>query len=103
MVLHLKYDLTENLSLNGDGRLFPSYFFLGHRENANIGGFFFSLIDLGIKRRVVSALSRFGPGRFDPSRFGPGSFRPILVGRFGQIFYKLMLVTYGKINIYEAT
>ena len=32
---------------------------------------------------VISALSRFGPGLFQP-----GSFRPVLVGRFGLIFFR---------------
>ena len=35
----------------------------------------------------------FRPGRFGPVRFGPGSFRPILVGRFGLIFFNHRLVT----------
>ena len=42
---------------------------------------------------VVSALCRFGPGRFGLSRFGPESFRPLLVGRFGLIFSNPRLVT----------
>ena len=48
--------------------------------------------------RVVSAQRRFSPESFwpglfrpesfQPGSFGPGSFRPILVGRFGPIFFK---------------
>ena len=44
--------------------------------------------------RVVSALSRFGPGLFRP-----GSFRPNLVGRFGLFFFStIRLVTEGQLN-----
>ena len=37
--------------------------------------------------RVVSALSRFGPGSFRPGSFRPGSFRPWVVSaQFGGSF-----------------
>ena len=44
--------------------------------------------------RVVSALSRFGPGSFRPGSFRPGSFRPWVVsayfgGSFRPIFSQL--------------
>ena len=45
--------------------------------------------------RVVSALGRFGLGRF-----GPGSFRPSLVGRFGQFFSTIRLITEGQLNTF---
>ena len=46
------------------------------------GRLYFALVPV-VWSRVVSALSRFGPGSFRP-----GSFRPNLVGRFGLIFSK---------------
>ena len=52
-------------------------------------------------------------GGFGPELFRPGSFRPeffwpwvlsaLFVGCFGLILSNPRLVTYGKINIYEAT
>ena len=58
------------------------------------------------RQRVVSALSRFGPGSFRPGSFrpwsirpwGPGSFRPNSVGRFGLFFSAISLVTEGQLN-----
>ena len=62
-------------------------------EHANLCSFQLSLWDGNgsFRPRVVSALSRFGPGRFGLGhfglgRFGPGSFRPSLVVRFGLFF-----------------
>ena len=43
---------------------------------------------------VVSAVGRFGLGRFGLSRFGPGSFRPILVSRFGLILFNPYILHY---------
>ena len=41
----------------------------------------------GLRSRVVSALSRFGPGSFRPGSFRPGSFRPWVVSaKFGGSF-----------------
>ena len=48
--------------------------------------------------RVISALGRFGLGRF-----GPGSFRPSLVGRFGLFFSTIRLVTEGQLNTFLAS
>ena len=45
------------------------------------------------RSRVVSALSRFGPGLFRSGSFRHESFRPLLVGRFGLIFSNPRLVT----------
>ena len=54
--------------------------------------------------RVVSALSRFGPGSFRPGSFRPGSIRPWVVsaqfgGSFRPIFFStIRLVTEGQLN-----
>ena len=53
--------------------------------------------------RVVSALSRFGPGSFRPGSFRPGSIRPWVVsaqfgGSFRPIFSTIRLVTEGQLN-----
>ena len=56
--------------------------------------------------RVVSALSRFGPGSFRPGSFRPGSFRPWVVSaQFGgsfrpNFFSTIRLVTGGQINTF---
>ena len=40
--------------------------------------------------RVVSALSRFGPGSFRPGSFRPGSIRPSVVSaQFGGSFWPI--------------
>ena len=42
--------------------------------------------------RVVSALSRFGPGSFRPGSFRPGSIRPWVVSaQFGGSFRPIFL------------
>ena len=49
--------------------------------------------------RVVSALSRFGPGSFRPGSFRPGSIRPWVVSaHFGGSFRPIRLVTEGQLN-----
>ena len=56
-----------------------------------------SVLDYGngsFRPRVVSALSRFGPGSFRPGSFRPGSIRPWVVsaqfgGSFRPIFSQL--------------
>ena len=59
--------------------------------------------------RVVSALSRFGPGSFRPGSFRPGSIRPWVVsaqfgGSFRPIFFStIRLVTEGQLNTFLAS
>ena len=70
-------------------------------------GWFNLLIQSGngsFRPRVVSALSRFGPGSFRPGSFRPGSIRPWVVsaqfgGSFRPIFFStIRLVTEGQLN-----
>ena len=59
--------------------------------------------------RVVSALSRFGPGSFRPGSFRPRSIRPWIVsaqfgGSFRPIFFStIRLVTEGQLNTFLAS
>ena len=59
--------------------------------------------------RVVSALSRFGPGSFRPGSFRPGSIRPWFFsaqfdGSFRPIFFStIRLVTEGQLNTLKAS
>ena len=62
------------------------------------------LLNGSFRPRVVSALSRFGPGSFRPGSFRPGSIRPWVVsaqfgGSFRPIFFStIRLVTEGQLN-----
>ena len=59
--------------------------------------------------RVVSALSRFGPGSFRPGSIRPGSIRPWVVSaQFGRsfrpiFFSTIRLVIEGQLNTFLAS